>query len=128
MEIKGQEVYQGWGAQNLKNDNFNRVVLCGILLCLTIIAYKISFNQKENIQMLTPNVSVSSQNENIVQIAPNRIGVVDTGSNSGWHQLVVFEYHSDTKKFVEVSSLPYEDIFNNPNQYGIPTRDQKYGK
>ena len=93
-----------------------------------VIAYKISFNQKENLQMQTPEVSVNSQDESIVQIAPDRIGVIDTGSSSGWHQLVVFEYHPDTKKFVEVSSLPYEDIFNHPNEYGIPTRDQKYGK
>lgn len=62
----------------------------------------------------------------VVQIAPNRVGVVDIGNGSGWEQLVVFEYNPELKKFEVVSSIPYEDIFNHPKENGIPIRDEKY--
>lgn len=109
----------------MKNDIFYKFILSGILLCLIVIAFKVNAN--EPIQTPTPNVSANNQDGRIVQISPNRVGVVDTGNRSGWEQLVVFEYYSDTKMFEVVGSLTYEDIFNHPKEYGIPTRDDRYG-
>ncbi|WP_436374747.1 hypothetical protein [Cytobacillus sp. BC1816] len=109
----------------MKNDTFIKVILSGILVCLIVIAFKM--NTDEYIQVQTPNVDVNNQGGKVVQIAPNRVGVVDTGFNSGWEQLVVFEYNPNTKAFEVVSSLTYEDYFNHPEEYGIPVRDDKYG-
>jgi hypothetical protein len=53
----------------------------------------------ENIQPPKPNVEVNNQGGRVVQIAPNRVGVVDTGHGSGREQLVVFEYNPETKDF-----------------------------
>jgi hypothetical protein len=109
----------------MKNDTFLKVILSGILVCLIIIAFK--NNANEYIQTPAPNVDVNNQGGRVVQIAPNRVGVIDNGNGSGWEQLVVFEYNPNTKKFEVVSSLPYEDIFNHPKENGIPVRDDKYG-
>ena len=109
----------------MNNDIFSKVILSGILVCLIVIAFKLNTNESN--QLPTPNVEVNNQGGRVVQIAPNRVGVVDTGSGSGWEQLVVFEYNPDTKKFEVVSSLTYEDYFNHPEKYGIPVRDDKYG-
>lgn len=108
----------------MKNDIFIKIVSSGILLCLIVIAFKL--NTKENTQLPIPNVNVDNQGGNVVQIAPNRIGIIDTGDSSGWEQLVIFEYNPDTKKFEVVSSLPYEDYFNHPKENGIPVRTDKY--
>lgn len=110
----------------MKNDVFRKVILSGILICLIVIAFKLNTN--ENVQQPTPNVEVNNQGGRVVQIAPNRVGVIDTGHGSGWEQLVVFEYNPETKDFEIVSSLTYEDYFNHPEDYGIPVRSDKYGK
>lgn len=109
----------------MKNDTFTKVILSGILVCLIIITFKMNTN--ELVQTPTPNVDVTNQGGRVVQIAPNRVGVVDTGNGSGWEQLVVFEYNLNSKKFEVVSSLTYEDIFNHPKENGIPVRTDKYG-
>ena len=106
----------------MQNDTFIKVILSGILVCLIVIAFKMNAN--EQIQIPPSNVDVVNQGGRVVQIAPNRIGVIDM---NGWEQLVVFEYNPDTKKFDVVGSLTYEDIFNHPEEYGIPTREDKYG-
>jgi hypothetical protein len=104
----------------MKNDLFIRVIVSGIFLCLIVIAFKL--NTTEIIPASVPNVEVSDHGGRVVQIAPNRVGVVDVGIGSGWEQLVVFEYNPETKKFEVVSTLPYEDIFNHPEENGIPER------
>lgn len=109
----------------MKNDLFTKVILAGILVCLILIAFNL--NNDDNNPLPTPNVEVNNQGGRVVQIAPNLIGIVDTGSSSGWEQLVVFEYNPETKEFEAVSSLTYEDYFNHPKEYGIPIRDDKYG-
>ena len=111
----------------MKNDVFMKVILSGILLCLIIIAF--SINADESVPQPTPNVEVINQGQDgrVVQIAPNRVGVIDKGNRSGWEQLVVFEYNPETKEFEVVSSLTYEDYFNHPERYGIPVRSDKYG-
>ncbi|RCW38846.1 hypothetical protein [Paenibacillus prosopidis] len=100
------------------NDNFVKVVLMGILICLAVIAFKPT---EKYIQSPTPNVSVDSKNR-FIQIAPNTIGVVDTGHNTGKEQLVVFEYDSENQAFKVVSSLDYQEIFTHPEEHGIPIR------
>lgn len=100
------------------NDNFVKVVLTGILICLAVIAFKPT---EKYIQSPTPNVSVDSKNR-FIQIAPNTIGVVDTGHNTGKEQLVVFEYDSEDQAFKVVSSLEYQEIFTHPEEHGIPIR------
>jgi hypothetical protein len=109
----------------MKNDISTKVILSGILLCLIVIAFKL--NNNEFIQLPAPNVEVNNQGARVVQIAPNRVGVVDTGYGSGWEQLVVFEYNPETKDFEVVSSLTYEEYFNHPEKYDIPVRSDKYG-
>lgn len=82
----------------------------------------IAFKPTEKyIQSPTPNVNVDSKNR-LIQIAPNTIGVVDTGHNSGKEQLIVFEYDSVNQSFKVVSSLEYQDIFTHPQEHGIPIR------
>ncbi|PLT28176.1 hypothetical protein [Peribacillus deserti] len=87
----------------MKNDTFMRVILSGIFVCLAIIVFKL--NSDEPTHLPTPNVEVDNQGGRVVQIAPNRVGVVDTGSGSGWEQLVIFEYNEAAKKFEVVSSF-----------------------
>lgn len=75
----------------MKNDVFTKAILSGILVCLIVIAFKLNTN--ENDQQQTPNVQINNQGGRVVQIAPNRVGVIDLGNGSGWEQLVVFEYN-----------------------------------
>jgi hypothetical protein len=98
------------------SDNFVKVILTGILICLGVIAFKPTENY---IQSPAPNVSADSKNR-FIQIAPNTIGVVDTGHNTGKEQLVVFEYDTIKKSFKVVSTLEYRDILTHPEDYGIP--------
>jgi hypothetical protein len=98
------------------------------IFTIIVIAFNISFiRTDEEVYIPAPDVSMSNEGGKVVQIAPNRVGVIDTGFGSGWEQLVVFEYNPDTKKFEIVSSLPYEDILNHPKENGIPVREDKYG-
>lgn len=114
----------------MKQDIFNKVILSCILIALIAIAYNIA--EKETMQMQPTNyqpvVDVSNTGNNIVQISPNVIGIIDKGYKSGWEQLVIFEYNPETKEFDIVSSLPYEDYFNHPLAHRIPTRSEKYGE
>lgn len=61
-------------------DKFSKVILTGILFCLIIIAFKPTKNN--NITTPAPNVNIDNM-QRFVQIAPNRIGIVDTGTNTG---------------------------------------------
>lgn len=108
----------------MKDQLFTKVMLLGIFICFMIIAYEMRTD--ETVQTFIPNVEVNEQGRQIVQLAPNRVGVMDTGSHSGWQQLVVFEYDADTNEFEVVSSLTYEDYFNHPEKYGIPVRSDTY--
>jgi hypothetical protein len=94
------------------------------LVCFIIITFK--NNADEYIQTPTPNVDVNNQGGRVVQIAPNRVGVIDNGNGSGWERHVDFEFNPNTEKFIVISSLPYEDIFNHQKDNGIPIRDDKY--
>lgn len=94
-------------------------VLKGILICLIIIALKpvpqMSVNQ-------TPANDLSL-GESVVQISPNRIGIVDTRGNSGFHgNILVFDYDEKNRTFKYTGNFNYNDYFRNPQKYGIPVQ------
>ncbi|WP_426451951.1 hypothetical protein ACP26L_07695 [Paenibacillus sp. S-38] len=107
----------------MNKDSFTKIILVGILACLIFNSFKLD---SKEIQAPTPNVDVHNNGGRVVQIAPNTIGVIDTGHGSGWEQLVVFEYNPATRTFEIVSSLPYEDYFTHPKDHDIPIRTDKY--
>ncbi len=100
------------------NDKFTKFILVGILLCLMGIA-----NQSTNNQIASPMPNIdNSVGKQVIQLAPNRIAVIDNENTSGiGGTILVFDYNSNTKKFNYVSSMNYEDYFNDPTKYGIPT-------
>lgn len=101
-------------------DKFSKVVLTGILICLIIIALKP--NRDNNITTLVPNVNIDNIQQ-FVQIAPNRIGIVDTGTHTGYKgQLIIFDFDSDTKSLKYVETLKASYILDHPEEYGIPVR------
>jgi hypothetical protein len=99
------------------NDKFSKLMLLGILICLISIAWKLN-----NIQVSSPNPSIDiSAGEEIIQLAPNRIAVVDNRSNSGMRgTILIFDYDSEAKIFNYKGSMNYADYFRNPNKYGLP--------
>lgn len=99
------------------NDKFNKMILIGILICLIIIALKPSITQ---VSSPVPNISVSA-GEEIIQLAPNRIAVVNNDINSGMRgTILIFDYDSNTNKFNYRGSMNYADYFMNPGKYGLP--------
>ena len=100
------------------NDKFNKFVLVGILICLVIIS-----NKPTNNQTFIPNQNFNtSQREQVIQLAPNRIAVIDNQSNSGMEgTILVFDYDANTKKFNYAGSMNYSDYFRDPSKYGVQT-------
>ncbi|SHH91143.1 hypothetical protein SAMN02745823_01389 [Sporobacter termitidis DSM 10068] len=97
------------------NDNFTKVVLAGILVCLAILAFK-----PAPTATATANPSIDT-GEQIVQLAPDRIAVVDNRTNSGMRGTVlVYDYDSTAKTFSFAGSFDYSDYFSNPQKYGLP--------
>lgn len=98
-------------------DKFSKMVLVGILVCLIIIALK-----PNNIQVPSPKANINvSAGEEIIQLAPNRIAVVDNNINSGMRgTILIFDYDSNSKNFNYKGSMNYSDYFRNPNKYGLP--------
>ncbi|MDP4086290.1 MAG: hypothetical protein Q8934_16980 [Bacillota bacterium] len=103
------------------NDKFSKLILTGILICLIIIAINLN-----NIQISTPNpnINVSAETgEEIIQLAPNRIAVVDNSTNSGMRgTILVYEYNNNKKTFEFIGNFNYADYFSNPQKYGIPMK------
>ena len=101
------------------NDKFTKVILAGILICLIVIAFK---PNKENVTVPTPNVNIDNMQQ-FVQIAPNRIGIVDSGVHTGIRgQLIIFDFDADTKTFKYVETLKTPYILDHPEEFGIPIR------
>lgn len=101
-------------------DKFKKVILTGILVCLIIIALK----PNEDVSIPSPNVNIDNMQQ-FVQVAPNRIGIVDSGTHTGYRgQLIIFDFDPDSKtfKYVETLNAPY--ILDHPEEYGIPTRSK----
>lgn len=103
------------------NDKFVKVILSGILVCLMVIAFK---SNKENIITPTPNVNIDNMQQ-FVQIAPNRIGIVDTGIHTGNRgNLIIFDFDADSKTFKYVETLKVSYILDHPEEYGIPMKNK----
>lgn len=101
-------------------DKFIKVVLVGILICLMIIAV----NSRKEIYVSPANnyndVNVDNAQQ-FIQIAPNRIGIVDTGIHTGYKgQLIIFDFDPTTKTFSYVETLKASYILDHPEEYGIP--------
>lgn len=98
-------------------DRIKTVLLAGILICLLIIARKPvpSFSYSS-----PPPPTPIEPGETVIQLAPNRIAVVDNRSNSGMHGIVlVFQFDEAKKTFDFVGQYNYADFFNNPQNHGI---------
>jgi hypothetical protein len=103
-------------------DKFTKAALIGILVLLAVIAFR---QPTISIQNPTPNVSVESLQQ-FVQLAPNRIGLVDTGIHSGMRgQLIVFDYIPETNSFKYVNTLNAPYAIDHPGEFGIPTAGPK---
>jgi hypothetical protein len=101
------------------NDRYTKVILTGILICLIVIAFK---PNKENATVPTPNVNIDNMQQ-FVQIAPNRIGIVDNGTHTGYRgQLIIFDFDPDSKTFKYVETLKASYILDHPEEFGIPIR------
>jgi hypothetical protein len=100
------------------NDKFTKLILIGILLCLIVIG-----NNSMNNQSATPNSNINiNAGEQVIQLAPNRIAVIDNRNNSGMRgTILIFDYDSNDKKFNYIGSMNYADYFSNPYKYGITT-------
>lgn len=100
------------------NDKSVKLILAGILVCLIIIAFR-----SPSIQVSSPNPYVSveqTHGEQIIQLAPDRIAVIENNNNSGMYGTVlIFDYDSNTKSFKYSGSMNYADYFRNPNKYGL---------
>ena len=100
-------------------DKFTKFILFGILMCLIVIAFK---PNKENAIMPTPNVNIDNTQQ-FVEIAPNRIGIVDTGVHTGNRgDLIIFDFDPDSKTFKYVETLKTSYILYHPEEFGIPVR------
>lgn len=108
----------------MNNDTFTKVILSGILICMIIIAFELS-DSKATAEPVS-HIAVESPGDRLLHIAPNKIGIVDEGANSGWEQLVIFELNEETGEFEVDTTIPYEDIFIYPEFNDIPLRSDSY--
>jgi len=93
------------------------VLLAGILICLLVIALKPvpSFSYSS-----PPAPTPVEPGEAVIQLAPNRIAIVDNRSNSGLHGTVlVFQFNESKQTFDFIGQYNYADFFNNPQNHGI---------
>ncbi|MCM3494356.1 hypothetical protein M4D52_13015 [Paenibacillus lactis] len=88
-------------------------IMIGILICLVIIALKPV--PQNNAPDLPPYVS-----ESVVQLAENRIAIVETETNSGLSgEVIVLEFNEDRKTFDPIGRYNYLDFFKNPEKYNF---------
>lgn len=101
------------------SDKFTKIILFGILICLAIISFKTGHQKIETLP--SPNVTIN--NDNIVQIAPNIIGVRDNGSHTGFNnQLLIFEYDTTAKSFKYTGAFNYGYYLDHPEEFEIPKK------
>ncbi|MEX3616968.1 hypothetical protein [Paenibacillus glucanolyticus] len=94
-------------------EKINTNILIGILICLILIALK-PFPQN-NEPVFPPSVS-----ESVVQLAENRIAIVETETNSGLRgDIIVLEFNEDRKTFEPIGRYNYLDFFTNPGKYNF---------
>lgn len=100
-----------------RNGVYYKIIFTGILITLIFIAIKIG-NQNENLPQNSHNVYVDSTDK-FVEIAPNIIGVLDEGVNSGKERLIIFRYDPTSKEFEIETILDYVDVLAHPDKYGL---------
>ena len=104
------------GGEIIMNDKFIKLILVGIFISLLMIALKPNSSGEVS---QSPNIAISS-GEEIIQLSPNRIAVVDNRNNSGMRgTILVFDFDDSTKSFNFVGTFNYADYFRNPQKYGI---------
>lgn len=102
-------------------DKFAKIILTGILICLIIIAFK---PNDKGITTSTPNVNIENMQQ-FIQIASNRIGIVDSGIHTGYRgQLIIFDFDPNLKTFKYVETLKASYILEHPEEYGIPMKSK----
>lgn len=106
-------------------DKFTKLILVGILLSLIVIA-----NKPNNIQVMSaspvvpssPNIEVN-EGEQVIQIAPNRIGIIDNRIVSDTRGTVlVFDYDINTKKFNYAGTMNYLGFLKYPSVFEEPKK------
>ncbi|WP_164669972.1 hypothetical protein [Virgibacillus doumboii] len=98
------------------SDKTSKIIMMGILICLAIIAFKPTPSFHSN---FPSSLDVSAHNgETVVQLAENRIAIVDTNINSGMRgEMFVLEFNEDEKTFELIGRYNYVDFFRNPQKY-----------
>ncbi|MEK6988988.1 hypothetical protein [Paenibacillus sp. FSL K6-1566] len=88
-------------------------IMIGILICLIIIALKpVPQNNAPDFP--------SYVSESVVQLAENRIAIVETETNSGLSgEVIVLEFNEDRKTFDPIGRYNYLDFFKNPEKYNF---------
>lgn len=92
-----------------------------LLVVILIVTLFLTLRGNEHDVNIPPqNINISSSVNQIVQIAPNVIGIVDSGIRTGKKgQLIVLEYNHELKSFEIVTTLDVDYILNHPNEFGI---------
>lgn len=89
------------------SENSNRKILIGILICLIIIALKpTSYSDYSD---FPDSLDVyNDEGKTVIQLAENRIAIVDTNTNSGTQgEVFVFEFDESKGSFDLISSYDY---------------------
>lgn len=112
----------------LVRENFSKLIMVGILICLIVIAIKPTNIQVEGQQpyiqvpVSNPNVNID-QGEQVIQLAPNRIAIIDSRVVSDTRgNIVVFDYDSNTKKFIYAGTMNYLEVIKNPSVFEEPKK------
>lgn len=102
------------------NNNSIKLLLVGILICLAIIAFKPTPTMVTQPAISNPNINIDN-GQQVIQLAPNRIAVVDNRVVSGTRgTILVFEYNDTKKSFDFIGDFNYSDYFSNPQKYNLP--------
>lgn len=100
-------------------DKYSKFILTCILICLVFITFNL-YNKPVSVS--SPNVNIES-NQDFVNVAPNRIGVIDNGSKSGLKgRLLIFDYDSISNSLKYVTSLNVPYVLDHPEEFGIPVK------
>lgn len=90
------------------------IILIAILVCLFVIA------NKPTPTFTGGQTTTYFPSQIVVQLGNNRIGIVETGSNSGQYgTILVLQFNDSTKTFELISKYNYSDFFRNPQNYPI---------
>ena len=97
------------------SDKSNRNIFIGMLICLIFIAIKpaSSFDSDFDSDFLDSFDVYNYEGETVVQLAENRIAIVDTNMNSGNQgKVLVLEFDESNETFDVIGRYDYlEDIY-----------------